>query len=256
MSSELVLTSVLSRGSRSRFVRIAQEWLCLHGFQTMIDGRFGPATEKVIRDFQNHSQLTEDGLLTPATYDALVQPMKRAIRSISSDGASFSEMIVRHARQHLSEHPREIGGQNCGPWVRLYMNGKEGTVDRVPQAWCAGFISFLVRAASRDSRTAIPITLSASCTTFARNAQSAGLLHSTESLQTIYQSLRSGSLFFQRKGVRSWQHIGVITHADKETMHTIEGNTNDNGDREGYEVCARTRDYRGKDFVMWRQPVV
>lgn len=30
---------------------------------------------------------------------------------------------------------------------------------------------------------------------------------------------------------------------------TIEGNTNDDGSREGYEVCARTRDYNEMDFI-------
>ena len=31
---------------------------------------------------------------------------------------------------------------------------------------------------------------------------------------------------------------------------TIEGNTNDTGSREGVEVCARTRSYAGKDFII------
>jgi hypothetical protein len=35
-------------------------------------------------------------------------------------------------------------------------------------------------------------------------------------------------------------------------MSTIEGNTNDEGSREGHEVCARTRGYDGEDFVLIR----
>ncbi len=251
MSTELVLPRSFSRGSKGRFVRIAQEWLCLHGFQTPIDGIFGSATERVIRDFQERRQLNVSGILTLSTYDALIQPLKRAIQPIQSSGLTLTEMIARHAIQHLAEHPREIGGENCGPWVRLYMNGKEGIVDRVPQAWCAGFVSYLVKAASRDCRLTAPFDLSASCTTFARNARRAGLLHTTEAVQTRQQMIPPGTLFLQRKGERSWQHIGVITQADTHVLRTIEGNTNDNGDREGYEVCARTRDYHRKDFVIW-----
>ena len=37
-------------------------------------------------------------------------------------------------------NPREIGGQNMGPWVRLYMDGREGA--EFP--WCAGFVCFVL----------------------------------------------------------------------------------------------------------------
>jgi hypothetical protein len=33
-------------------------------------------------------------------------------------------------------------------------------------------------------------------------------------------------------------------------MQTIEGNTNDDGSAEGYEVCARTRSYTNMDFIL------
>ncbi len=38
--------------------------------------------------------------------------------------------------------------------------------------------------------------------------------------------------------------------ADADVFHTIEGNTNDDGSRNGYEVCARRRGYGKKDFVL------
>lgn len=36
-------------------------------------------------------------------------------------------------------------------------------------------------------------------------------------------------------------HTGFIERIEGDTLHTIEGNTNDTGSREGYEVCRRTR---------------
>jgi hypothetical protein len=42
----------------------------------------------------------------------------------------------------------------------------------------------------------------------------------------------------------------MVVDVDTDTFRTIEGNTNDAGDREGYEVCARTRGYDKKDFVL------
>ena len=49
----------------------------------------------------------------------------RALKPISSRGRSLNELVIAFAEQHMNEHPREIGGQNRGPWVRLYMKGKE-----------------------------------------------------------------------------------------------------------------------------------
>jgi len=34
-------------------------------------------------------------------------------------------------------------------------------------------------------------------------------------------------------------------------FQTIEGNTNDDGSREGYEGCQRVRGYASKDFIVW-----
>ena len=37
-------------------------------------------------------------------------------------------------------------------------------------------------------------------------------------------------------------HTGIIEAIIDGQLHTIEGNTNDTGSREGYEVCRRIRD--------------
>jgi hypothetical protein len=36
-------------------------------------------------------------------------------------------------------------------------------------------------------------------------------------------------------------HTGFVERIDGTSIHTIEGNTNDTGSREGYEVCKRIR---------------
>lgn len=36
-------------------------------------------------------------------------------------------------------------------------------------------------------------------------------------------------------------HTGIVEKVEDDVVHTIEGNTNDEGSREGYEVCRRTR---------------
>ena len=62
--------------------------------------------------------------------------------------------------------------------------------------------------------------------------------------------LGPGSVFLVRRTPLDWVHTGIIVAASPESFQTIEGNTNDTGSREGYEVCARVRGYAGKDFVL------
>ena len=61
--------------------------------------------------------------------------------------------------------------------------------------------------------------------------------------------LAPGTVFLSRHTATDWTHTGLITRAAAEAFQTIEGNTNDEGSREGYEVCARTRGFKKKDFV-------
>jgi hypothetical protein len=39
-------------------------------------------------------------------------------------------------------------------------------------------------------------------------------------------------------------HTGIVERVVGTKIHTIEGNTNDEGSREGYEVCRRKREIK------------
>ena len=58
-----------------------------------------------------------------------------------------------------------------------------------------------------------------------------------------------GDIFLNRKTSTDWTHTGIVTEVGDGWFRTIEGNTNDEGSREGYEACARTRGFKGRDFV-------
>lgn len=60
-----------------------------------------------------------------------------------------------------------------------------------------------------------------------------------------------GSLFLERRTPTDWMHTGIFLSAEDDIFHTIEGNTNDGGDREGYEVYRRIRNYANKDFIVF-----
>jgi hypothetical protein len=49
-----------------------------------------------------------------------------------------------------------------------------------------------------------------------------------------------GDVFIMDYG-KGLGHTGIVEKVELDIIHTIEGNTNDDGSREGYEVCRRTR---------------
>ncbi len=242
---DLVLEREYKRGDQGPKVRLIQEWLCLDGFQVVIDGAFGPATEAAVRQFQTQAGVGVDGIVGDTTFPQLILPMTRALAPVASDGATMGSMVVSYARQHFAQRPREIGGQNRGPWVRLYMNGHDGA----EWPWCAGFASFILTQACNTVNAPVPVTPSVSCDSLAASAKQNGRFVAEGQL-TDRTGLTPGSLFLIRRTDTDWVHTGIVLDAQGDVFHTIEGNTNDDGSREGYEVCQRVRGYAGKDFVL------
>lgn len=247
--SDLELNKNYKKGDKGKKVRLIQEWLCLHGFNIAIDGDFGPATEYAVREFQTKKGLQSDGIVGQKTFAQLVMPMTEVLQSIEPGGKSLGGMVVAYAEQHLKQHPREVGGQNRGPWVRLYMNGNEGR----SWPWCAGFATFVLKQACQALQVALPLKTSFSCDFLAANAKSKGLFLGEKEI-TDKEQIVPGSFFLTRRTSTDWTHTGLVTKAEEEVVRTIEGNTNDDGDREGYEVCARFRGYKKQDFILLEKP--
>src|SRR5690606_20072096 len=123
--------------------RRLQEWLNFRGFGLVVGGDYGPVTAQTVGRFQSSARLPVSGQLNLATFDELVAPMVRTLRRPRRRRASLGAMSVDCGNRHLREHPVEVGGQNRGPWVRLYMSGSDGE----NALWCAGFVSFLLEQA-------------------------------------------------------------------------------------------------------------
>jgi peptidoglycan hydrolase-like protein with peptidoglycan-binding domain len=245
---ELRLDRPVSRGDRGRSVQRIQEWLTLNGVAIVVDRRFGPATEYAVRRFQGYRRLPRTGVVDETTFLELAKPLRRALAPPPVAPSHVSAAVAAAARQHRRERPREVGGANRGPWVRLYMNGRDGD-DRL---WCAGFVSFLVRQAAWHADLPEPIRGSASCDSLSQDARSDHRFIPGAEVETGATSLESiprGSFFVQRRSPADWNHVGVVISAMGNVMETIEGNTNDGGSREGTEVCRRIRGLENKDFI-------
>lgn len=241
---ELKFAKEIKRKARGKNVKRIQEWLSLQGAGPAPDSDFGPATETSVKRFQRKKGLPITGVVDKATFDLLVAPMQAAVKPIAPDGKSVGKLVVAYARQHLKQHPREIGGPNSGPWVRLYMDGNEGA----PWAWCAGFACFVLKQATKTAGVAMPIVPSFGVDQLAFSAKDRDRFIKGTSQNR--RKVRPGALFLSAKDVpNDWSHVGIFVSASGESFTSIEGNTNDEGSFEGFEVCTRIRGWDKKDFI-------
>ncbi len=240
----------IRKGDRKRAVQQVQEWLNYHQCRTLIDSDFGPATEACVRQFQGNSGLPQSGRVNRETWNALVGPMKTALLAPDDIESMTDPQAVRAAaNQHLAQHPVEIGGQNRGPWVRLYCAGNDGK----EWAWCAGFVSMIMHQAYFYRGRKPPIEGSVSCDVLAAQAKQAAMFIPGKSVQRNQFNWRQFDeccIFLRRRVTSDWTHTGFGLDRDRQVFMTIEGNTNDEGEREGYEACSRTRSIDGDyDFI-------
>ena len=246
-SKELAFSGPVARGVRGKASRRVQEWLCLNGHAVAVDGVFGPATEAAVQQFCMAHKLMFGGNVDQTIFNKLSEPMRRALANPSRTTDEFGRVVVAIAHRHLHEQPREVGGQNRGPWVRLYMNGREGN----EWHWCAGFVSFVIRQASIELKQRLPFPRTYSCDRLAMYGRDRNLFVAEADIKpsNAAEKLPPGTVFLNRRVSSDWTHTGLVVEARGDTFATIEGNTNDEGSREGHEVCARTRGYAKKDFV-------
>jgi peptidoglycan hydrolase-like protein with peptidoglycan-binding domain len=237
---ELAFTTGLGLGSKGAAVRKIQEWLSLQGHGVLIDGDFGPATLQALKSFQAAKGIKPSSSVGAQTWGALVQPMHSALADLPVVHATVSSASLAVSKMHLAVHPTEAGGDNCGPWVRLYTGGRDG----IEWRWCAGFVTFVLNQACKSIAMSTPIKGSLSCDSLALQAKSSSRFVSGKSLVSgaaKVAALGDCSVFLVRRVSGDWTHTGFAFNFTTETFETIEGNTNDDGNANGYEVCRRTR---------------
>lgn len=131
----------------------------------------------------------------------------------------------------IEESPR---GSNCGKVVDWF---KAATTLNPHEdwPWCAAFVSRMVQEFDRLN----PNTLGCMpprCAS-AYGFEDWGEAHRCEVFSNPATARRGDIVTFRIS------HIGIVSGIDGTHVRTIEGNTNDDGSREGYEVARRTRDF-------------
>lgn len=228
-----------------------QSWLSLYAIQhpesgtvTGIDGDFGPATEKAVKNFQNSINVNPTGIVTQQLFEKMCEGMKEAFEK-PLQSTTLRNAIVEAAENHLKNAPFELeikGQSNCGPWVRAYMDGHEGSA----WFWCMGFAqAILDQAASalgKDFQSLMPLTYS--CDTVGTTGLGKGLLTRYQNVRNNPLIMKPGDFFLLQKSKYDWTHTGIIISVGNDVIETIEGNTNQAGSRNGIAVLKRTRNFR------------
>lgn len=231
--------------------RRAQEWLTLRGHPTAIDGIAGPATGAALAAFQKAAGLPESGAVDRDTWDALAAPMRAALAAAEPGADDIHAAALCVAEQHLAAGARELrhGGQgNRGPWVRLYMLGREG--DAWP--WCAGFASHVIGQAAAALGQAMPTRREVGVDALVAGARDDRRLLPEDRLATPAARsalVRPGSLFCLRRTATDWTHTGLVRSIAGDHFTTVEGNGNGAGGREGTAVVSVARSWARHDFI-------
>lgn len=130
-------------------------------------------------------------------------------------------LTIANGEVGVEEVPR---GSNDGERVREYL---AAAGIKVPAPWCMAFVYWVLQKACV---TGVPRT--AHCATMWNEAK--------EKRTCCINNVKRGDVFIQIFPSGSG-HTGFVEYVDGDTIYTIEGNTNDSGSREGYEVCRRKR---------------
>lgn len=117
-------------------------------------------------------------------------------------------------------------GSNWGPDVKGYLNS---VGINFPASWCMAFVYWSFNQAAKQLAITNPLV------------KTGGVLaHFNKAVSKRVTTPQVGDIFIMDMG-KGLGHTGIIERIEGDLLYTIEGNTNDTGSREGYEVCRRTR---------------
>ncbi|WP_421918998.1 peptidoglycan-binding protein [Marinifilum sp.] len=236
----------IRKGDKGSDVKRVQEWIKLWSltdkdFKTpiAIDSDFGPVTLRAVKAFQEYKGLKPDGIIGNLTWRALTNPMKEAFSFVNE--SELADLIIAYCLAHTKLKAREIM-PNKGSWVRAYTNGMEGT----NYPWCMGFVMTILDQAYTTLGDSfinyVPYTLS--CDKIGEYALKKKKFLRNNDILEAEKQIKPGDIFLRcsRTNSKDWTHTGFVVKVEANIIHTIEGNTNNEGSREGYEVSQRQRD--------------
>jgi hypothetical protein len=149
----------------------------------------------------------------------------------------IASKIIELARREIGVE--EVNGSNCGPRVNEYKAATWLPADK-SWPWCAAFVCWLVREAMAATGIKETATFKRPRTAGAWDFENWSLEQdgTTQTRKPHRGDIQAGDIV-----VFTFSHIGIATSSpDAEGfVHTIEGNTDGQGSREGGAVLAKKR---------------
>jgi hypothetical protein len=199
-----------------------------------IDGAFGPRTRSAVVAFQGRHGLSLDGVVGAATWQRL---FNRVDGSSPTTPRPFAAQLLKIASAEVGA--REAGGANRGPRVDEYLwtVGLDPTRGSYP--WCAAFVYYCFARAARLLSLRNPCVRTAGCMDHWRRAPAAARIVIDDVLAAP-EVVLPGAIFMVDHG-KGRGHTGLVERMGAGMVHTIEGNTDPGGSREGDGVYRRIR---------------
>lgn len=214
-------------------------------------GVFGPKTEQAVKAFQarftdlNGNPLLIDGKVGSITWESLFGPETVPSAETVRSAGLASVLEIAAGEIGVMEQPL---GSNAGPRVTEYL---AATGVSFPAPWCAGFVYWCFEQAAKKAGKKNPVFRTGSVMTHWNKTTAKKILAKDAIANPAL--IKPGHIFIMSFG-GGLGHTGLVESVNGGFINVIEGNTNDNGSREGIGVFRRVRKINSinKGFLEYR----
>ena len=144
----------------------------------------------------------------------------------------------------------EQGGENRGQMVELMLREVDLPAG---EPWCAAYVyhtGYWSQYNPATQHSTWPLPKTGACATLGAFATAHDLLHATP--------IRGDIFLMYFPSLHRFAHTGIVLSVTETTSAylctTIEGNTNDDGSRDGWKTCIKSRGFKKTDghrFIRW-----
>lgn len=229
----------LRKGSRGSAVRALQVLLNAHltGLRSLNpDGSFGDATEAAVKEFQRRRNLSPDGVVGQATWNLLESHAAAPVLYRYLPGPQ--EPLADIARPYIGATEGAGNSMGSDPRMREIFesdgHSENGRTDGYP--WCCAFVGLCVQKFIAQETPYSLLTPPRTASVFNFRTRWAPSQHCLvfPPSDPAHRPHRGDIVVY------TFSHIGIVDAVGEGLITAIEGNTNEEGSREG--VTCREKD--------------